>query len=333
MPDLPTGTVTFVFSDLEGSTKLLKQLGDEGYAAMLATHRQLVRETFAEHGGSEIDTQGDAFFYSFSRARAAVAACVEVQRRHEAHEWPQGVKVRVRLGLHTGEPVVGEEGYTGLDVVRAARIAADGKGGQILLSEATRAIVGDDLPQGVGVRELGERTLKDIDRPEPLYELVYADDAPEPETDLEPSGAGSTAMTADEDDLDPTNVRTWLGIAKRAIREGDNFDPGPLIEQRVLRQIEANMQRSDQRRATRDADKHDKHKDKRRSEPPGMPDLSDVPGIAAMPGMSGLTPPPTSKSSKNSVADDIDRLRTLHDQGALTDEQYAKAVDRVLGES
>ncbi|HEY7024289.1 MAG TPA: adenylate/guanylate cyclase domain-containing protein [Candidatus Limnocylindrales bacterium] len=322
MPDLPTGTVTFVFSDLEGSTKLLKLLGDEGYAAMLATHRQLVRETFAEHGGSEIDTQGDAFFYSFSRARAAVAACVEVQRRHEAQEWPQGVKVRVRLGLHTGEPVVGEEGYTGLDVVRAARIAADGKGGQILLSEATRAIVGDDLPEGVGVRELGERTLKDIDRPEPLYELVYADEEVEPM-----SNAGIEPAAQPEEDLDPTNIGTWLGIAKRAIREGDNFDPGPMIEQRVLRQIEANMQRSDARRATRDAEKH---KDKKRSQPPGMPDLSDVPGIAAMPGMAGPASPPQIKGAKNSVADEIDRLRALHDQGALTDEQYAKAVDRVL---
>ena len=119
MPDLPSGTVTFVFSDLEGSTRLLKELGDEGYVSMLGTHRALVREVFAAHAGSEIDTQGDAFFYSFSRARAAVAAAVELQRRHEQQEWPSGARVRVRLGLHTGEPVVGEEGYTGLDVVRA----------------------------------------------------------------------------------------------------------------------------------------------------------------------------------------------------------------------
>src|SRR4051794_4157155 len=173
MPELPTGTVTFLFSDLEGSTRLLKQLGDTGYTQMLGPHRAIVRQVFAAHGGSEIDTQGDAFFYGFSRARAAVAAAVEVQRRHEAQQWPDGAHVRVRLGLHTGEPVVGEEGYTGLDVVRAARIAADGEGGQILLSEATRAIVGSDLPEGVDVRELGERTLKDIDEPEPIYELVY----------------------------------------------------------------------------------------------------------------------------------------------------------------
>src|SRR4051812_1499885 len=203
MPDLPTGTVTFVFSDLEGSTRLLKQLGDAGYAEMLALHRQIVREVFAAHGGSEIDTQGDAFFYSFSRARAAVAAAVEVQRRHETQEWPEGALVRVRLGLHTGEPVVGEEGYTGLDVVRAARIAADGNGGQILLSEATRAIVGNDLPEGVDVRELGERTLKDLDRPEPLYELVYTDETPQAPTT-------SGGPPAPDDDMDPTNIKGWL---------------------------------------------------------------------------------------------------------------------------
>jgi hypothetical protein len=237
----------------------------------------------------------------------------------------------VRLGLHTGEPVVGEEGYTGLDVVRAARIAADGKGGQILLSEATRAIVGDDLPQGVGVRELGKRTLKDIDRPEPLYELVYAEEAPEPQ----PDDGASVEPALQNEDMDPTNIRGWLGIAKRAIHEGDNFDPGPLIEQRVLRQIEANMQRNDARREERNADKH-KNKGPKHDQP-GMPDLSDlgdVPGISAMPGMSAiLPPPPQASASKKSVADEIDRLRLLHDQGALTDDQYAKAVDRVLGES
>src|SRR4051794_31526088 len=236
MPELPTGTVTFVFSDLEGSTRLLKQLGDTGYTQMLGTHRAIVREVFAAHGGSEIDTQGDAFFYGFSRARAAVAAAVEVQRRHEMQEWPAGARVRVRLGLHTGEPIVAEEGYTGLDVVRAARIAADGEGGQILLSESTRAIVGDDLPEGVGVRELGERMLKDIDRPEPLYELVYgaADLAPAPLA--EPTADASL-----------TNMKSWLDIARQAVAEGDSFDPGPMIEQRVLRQIEANMRRSAER--------------------------------------------------------------------------------------
>ncbi|HEX7195646.1 MAG TPA: adenylate/guanylate cyclase domain-containing protein, partial [Candidatus Limnocylindria bacterium] len=141
MPNLPSGTVTFVFSDIEGSTALLKQLGDERYAEVLATHRRILRETFGAHHGTEIDTQGDAFFYSFPRARDAVAAAVEVQRAHEHEAWPGEAAVRLRLGLHTGEPAVGDEGYTGLDVVRASRIAAVGRGGQVLLSETTRAIV------------------------------------------------------------------------------------------------------------------------------------------------------------------------------------------------
>src|SRR3990170_7663973 len=114
MPNLPSGTVTFVFSDLEGSTTLLKRLGDERYAELLATHRRIVRETFGPHHGQEIDTQGDAFFYSFPRARDAVAAAVEVQRAHEQEAWPNDASVRMRLGLHTGEPAVGGGGCPGL---------------------------------------------------------------------------------------------------------------------------------------------------------------------------------------------------------------------------
>jgi class 3 adenylate cyclase len=175
MPNLPSGTVTFLFSDIEGSTSLLKRLGDATYAELLATHRRLMRETFGGFGGQEIDTQGDAFFYSFPRARNAVAAAVEVQRAHARAKWPGEVAVRLRIGLHTGEPAVGDEGYTGLDVVRASRLAAIGRGGQVLLSDTTRAIVADDLPEGVVMRALGERPLRDIERPEPLTELVIPD--------------------------------------------------------------------------------------------------------------------------------------------------------------
>ena len=114
---LPTGTVTFVFTDIEGSTKLLQELGD-GYAEVSREHRRIVREAFGERDGTEIDTQGDSFFFSFPRARDAVAAAVVAQRALAAHEWPQGKQVRVRMGLHTGEPTVGDEGYLGLDVVR-----------------------------------------------------------------------------------------------------------------------------------------------------------------------------------------------------------------------
>jgi class 3 adenylate cyclase len=170
MTALPSGTVTFVFSDVEGSTGLLKRLG-ERYGEVIAEHRRIVRETFGAHDGVEIDTQGDSFFYAFARARDAVAAAVDAQRTHAEQEWPEGEQVRVRMGLHTGEPAVGAEGYLGVDVVRAARLAATGHGGSVLLSEATRALIGSSLPDGVSVHALGERRLKDIDEPERIYEL------------------------------------------------------------------------------------------------------------------------------------------------------------------
>jgi class 3 adenylate cyclase len=170
MSELPGGTVTFVFTDIEGSTKLLQELGDEEYGRVATDHRRLVRETFGARGGAEIDTQGDAFFYSFPRARDAVGAAVDAQRALRDHEWPEGKEVRVRMGLHTGEPHMGEEGYLGLDVVRAARISAAGHGGQILISETTRALLGNQLPEGVAVHDLGEQHLKDVQH-EHIYEL------------------------------------------------------------------------------------------------------------------------------------------------------------------
>jgi class 3 adenylate cyclase len=158
---IPSGTVTFTFTDIEGSTKLLQELGDE-YATVARDHRRLVREAFTARGGTEVDTQGDAFFFSFPRARDAVGAAVDAQRALAAHAWPQGKEVRVRMGLHTGEPTVGDEGYLGLDVVRAARIAGAGHGGQILISETTRALLGNQLPDGAAVHDLGEANLKDV---------------------------------------------------------------------------------------------------------------------------------------------------------------------------
>jgi class 3 adenylate cyclase len=160
MSSLPGGTVTFVFTDIEGSTKLLQELGD-GYAAVASDHRRLVREAFTARGGTEI-TQGDSFFFSFPRARDAVGAAVDAQRALRDHDWPADAGVRVRMGLHTGEPQLGDEGYLGLDVVRAARISAAGHGGQILISETTRALLGNQVPEGVAVHDLGEQHLKDI---------------------------------------------------------------------------------------------------------------------------------------------------------------------------
>jgi hypothetical protein len=137
-----------VFTDIEGSTKLLQELGDD-FGDIVSAHRRIMRECFGEQGGTEMDTQGDAFFFSFARARAAVEAAVAAQRALRDHTWPGNAEVRVRMGLHTGEPSVGDEGYIGLDVVRAARICSAGHGGQILISETTR-------------HDLGEAHLKDI---------------------------------------------------------------------------------------------------------------------------------------------------------------------------
>jgi class 3 adenylate cyclase len=167
---LPGGTVTFLFSDIEGSTRLLEQLGDR-YGEVHREHRRILREQLADAGGQEIDTQGDAFFFSFPRAKDAVAGAVAAQRELAAADWPDGVEVRVRMGLHTGEPAVGEEGYVGMDVVRAARICSAGHGGQVLLSETTRALVGNNLPDGVQVRDLGQAHLKDIQH-ERIFELA-----------------------------------------------------------------------------------------------------------------------------------------------------------------
>ena len=166
----PGGTVTFLFTDIEGSTRLLQELGHD-YGQVVADHRRILREVFQKADGHEVDTQGDAFFYSFTRARDAVLAAVEGQRALAGHTWPCGAEVRVRMGLHTGEPTVGEEGYVGLDVVRAARICSAGHGGQILASETTRALVGNDLPDGVSVRDLGKQHLKDVQH-EHVYELA-----------------------------------------------------------------------------------------------------------------------------------------------------------------
>ncbi|HEX3290624.1 MAG TPA: adenylate/guanylate cyclase domain-containing protein [Gaiella sp.] len=165
------GTVTFVFTDIAGSTELVKRLGDR-YVDLLAEHRRLIRDEFTARGGQEIDTQGDAFFFCFERARDAVAAAVAAQRALASHDWPEGADLRVRMSLHTGEPVVGEEGYVGIDVHRAARICAAGHGGQVLLSATTAALVSGALPEGVSKRDLGAIHLRDIDEPEQVTQLV-----------------------------------------------------------------------------------------------------------------------------------------------------------------
>jgi class 3 adenylate cyclase/ABC-type branched-subunit amino acid transport system substrate-binding protein/streptogramin lyase len=171
MAELPSGTVTLLFTDVEGSTRLLKQLG-ERYSEVLEEQQRLLREAFAEYGGREIDTQGDSFFVAFRRAKDAVEAAIAVQRALAAHRWPDDLPVRVRIGIHTGEPTLGSERYVGFGVHRAARISSAGHGGQILISNATRELIEDELPEGVSLRDLGQHRLKDIDRPERLFQLV-----------------------------------------------------------------------------------------------------------------------------------------------------------------
>jgi predicted ATPase/class 3 adenylate cyclase len=169
-----TDTLTFLFTDIEGSTLLLLRLGEEQYAAALVEHHELIRSSLAGHGGTEVDTQGDGFFAVFSSARACVAAAVEMQRALEAHGWPDGERIRVRMGIHSGEAAQTATGLVGLDIHRAARVGAVAHGGQILLSETAAALVRDRVPTGAMLRELGPHTLKDFDRPERLFQLEAA---------------------------------------------------------------------------------------------------------------------------------------------------------------
>jgi WD40 repeat protein/class 3 adenylate cyclase len=166
MRELPRGTVTFLFTDIEGSTRLLHGLGSR-YADVLADHRRLLREAFSRHGGVEVDTQGDSFFVAFSEPDEALAAATDAQQGLARHPWPEGVAVLVRMGLHTGEPLLAEDHYVGIDVHRGARIAAAAHGGQVLVSERTRELVTPDM-----FRDVGAHRLKDLPDPERLFQLI-----------------------------------------------------------------------------------------------------------------------------------------------------------------
>src|SRR4051812_23093015 len=174
MAEFPSGTVTFLFTDIEGSTRLLTRLRG-GYAEVLGEHQRRLRAAFAEHDGREVGTEGDAFFVAFARASDAIVAGVQAQRALACEGWPQGAGVRVRMGIHTGEAEVRMDQYVGLDVHRAARICSAGHGGQIVLSSSTRELVADELPADVALCDLGEHRLKDLDRPEDLFQLAGAD--------------------------------------------------------------------------------------------------------------------------------------------------------------
>lgn len=167
---LPTGTVTFVLTDIEGSTALLRKLGD-AYAAALRDVRALIRASVRRGAGHTVDARGDEYFAAFARPGAATRAAIEIQRALAAHAWPSGASVRVRIGIHTGRPTLTDDGYVGLSVHRVARIGSAGHGGQILVSSQTRAAVASDLPAGVRLRSLGRHALAGLPAREALYQL------------------------------------------------------------------------------------------------------------------------------------------------------------------
>src|ERR671936_2228942 len=189
MHDLPSGAVTFLFTDIEGSTRLVKQFRDR-WAAVLVDHQRLLREAFASHGGREVDTQGDSFFVAFGSARDAVLAAVEGQLAILSHPWPDGLQLKVRMGIHTGQATASDGRYTGLAVHRAARICAAGHEGQVLVSQATQTLIEDEEEDlNISLRDLGVRQLKDLDRPVRLYQVS----APELPAQFPPPRTAETA--------------------------------------------------------------------------------------------------------------------------------------------
>jgi predicted ATPase/class 3 adenylate cyclase/DNA-binding CsgD family transcriptional regulator len=199
LSELPSGAVTFLFTDIEGSTRLVKVLRDR-YAQVLADHRRLVRAALTGHGGHEVDTQGDAFFAAFGAARQAVLCALEIQRSLAGHDWPSGTQVRLRMGIHTGHAMPADGAYTGLAVHRAARICAAARGGQVLLSQATQTLVEDEedgQEQDFSLADVGEYRLKDLDRPVRLFQLVAPGlDPPGLEPPRAAGGATAGAATA-----------------------------------------------------------------------------------------------------------------------------------------
>jgi predicted ATPase/class 3 adenylate cyclase len=168
----PTGTLAFLFSDIEGSTRLEQALGTLRYTPLLQRHRELLRAAFAAHAGTEEGTEGDSFFVVFPSAREAIAAAVEGQRGLGTETWPAGGEIRVRMGLHAGEATRAGGSLVGLDINRAARIAAAANGGQVVVSDAIRGLTGAGLPDGVSLRSLGSHRLKDLGEPQPLLQVV-----------------------------------------------------------------------------------------------------------------------------------------------------------------
>ncbi len=209
------GTVTFLFSDIEGSTALLRRLGPR-YAELLTTHHGIIRACVRECHGREIDNAGDGFFIVFPRARDGLAAAIRIQRALADANWPEGVAVRVRMGLHTGEPALTLQGYVGLDVHRAARICGAARGGQILMSVVTRELLAGDVPEGADINDEGMHSLKDLEQPEHLYSLVLAGVTLPLAPQRKPVAAPSASIPVGLGPPVPVTVatnRSWLRLA------------------------------------------------------------------------------------------------------------------------
>jgi class 3 adenylate cyclase len=228
MSELPSGTVTFLFTDIEESTELVRRLGAR-YAEVLDGHRRVLRAAITEHEGHEIDTQGDSFFVAFERVRDGVLAAVAAQRALAGHQWGIDEVPRIRMGLHTTEPHQWEEGYVGVGVHRANRICAVGHGGQVLLSRSTAGLVADEDLEGVALLDLGDHRLKGLEHPERIFQLVINgldSDFPPLET-IEGAGLGTetvTVLTTDlagltrkSHELPPSELRTLVAEYHRTL--------------------------------------------------------------------------------------------------------------------
>jgi DNA-binding NarL/FixJ family response regulator/class 3 adenylate cyclase len=219
-----TATVTFLFSDVEGSTALLRSLRD-GYTAVMGEHERLLREAWGECGGRELDADGDSFFVAFPRPRQAVEAAVAAQRAVAAHSWPEGVDLRVRIGIHTGEASLAGDQYVGLAVHRAARICDAGHGGQILISETTRSLLEDEEEElgEIELRDLGPQRLKDFDRPVRIHQLTPSDLAGDFPA-LRTAGEGAASLADRHDELatapDGPTVRLLIADDQALVRAG-----------------------------------------------------------------------------------------------------------------
>jgi class 3 adenylate cyclase len=234
MSELPGGTLTVLHTDIENSTSLTRHLREQ-YPAVLDTHRTLLRAAFTAYEGWEVDTQGDAFFVVFRRATQAVAAAVQIQRALATASWPQGGAVRVRIGIHTGEPMRTTEGYTGLDVIRAARIKEAGHGGQVLLAVSTTAIVQDALLDELSLRDVGVHRLKSLPRPERIFQLLIPDrpaDFPPLQT-LDARTGPRSGSTGDRV-LTTVLFTDIAGATERLVALGDRHWGEVLIQHRVL---------------------------------------------------------------------------------------------------